>query len=184
MIRRPPRSTLFPYTTLFRSLRISDELQRAGGDTGNVGTRLRRNFRVVSSPRELARGVRSAVRPTDEDERREGRSDHGQHPSCREDAVAKPPRLDGQQLGDWPTDRRCAGPQHPADSPADWPASLAARRLRTLLRRSRRLGLGDERLRGVEDARLCRRLEARGRPPPLTVLDGRGDVDLDPLYLQ
>src|SRR6266404_8097526 len=26
MIRRPPRSTLFPYTTLFRSLRRADEL--------------------------------------------------------------------------------------------------------------------------------------------------------------
>src|SRR2546422_5237456 len=26
MIRRPPRSTLFPYTTLFRSLIISDEI--------------------------------------------------------------------------------------------------------------------------------------------------------------
>src|SRR3989442_6068115 len=26
MIRRPPRSTLFPYTTLFRSLRLSDGL--------------------------------------------------------------------------------------------------------------------------------------------------------------
>src|SRR2546422_2783375 len=25
MIRRPPRSTLFPYTTLFRSQRLSDE---------------------------------------------------------------------------------------------------------------------------------------------------------------
>src|SRR3712207_7258029 len=25
MIRRPPRSTLFPYTTLFRSSRVSDE---------------------------------------------------------------------------------------------------------------------------------------------------------------
>src|SRR2546430_14454503 len=27
MIRRPPRSTLFPYTTLFRSLRREDELE-------------------------------------------------------------------------------------------------------------------------------------------------------------
>src|SRR3712207_7616955 len=27
MIRRPPRSTLFPYTTLFRSIRWSDEDQ-------------------------------------------------------------------------------------------------------------------------------------------------------------
>src|SRR3712207_8650775 len=26
MIRRPPRSTLFPYTTLFRSLRLLDEV--------------------------------------------------------------------------------------------------------------------------------------------------------------
>src|SRR5689334_23783591 len=26
MIRRPPRSTLFPYTTLFRSRRVADEL--------------------------------------------------------------------------------------------------------------------------------------------------------------
>src|SRR2546430_9885779 len=29
MIRRPPRSTLFPYTTLFRSLRLA--LDRSGG---------------------------------------------------------------------------------------------------------------------------------------------------------
>src|SRR5258708_18013566 len=32
MIRRPPRSTLFPYTTLFRSLRHSGD---AGGVRGN-----------------------------------------------------------------------------------------------------------------------------------------------------
>src|SRR2546422_11207217 len=30
MIRRPPRSTLFPYTTLFRSERVADE-RRVGG---------------------------------------------------------------------------------------------------------------------------------------------------------
>src|SRR3712207_8568952 len=29
MIRRPPRSTLFPYTTLFRSLRRLEEARRA-----------------------------------------------------------------------------------------------------------------------------------------------------------
>src|SRR3989449_10042728 len=33
MIRRPPRSTLFPYTTLFRSL------SRAGGALGQRGSR-------------------------------------------------------------------------------------------------------------------------------------------------
>src|SRR3712207_7687943 len=31
MIRRPPRSTLFPYTTLFRSFRGLGDLLRAGG---------------------------------------------------------------------------------------------------------------------------------------------------------
>src|SRR5437868_12714098 len=31
MIRRPPRSTLFPYTTLFRSKRRSCRCRRAGG---------------------------------------------------------------------------------------------------------------------------------------------------------
>src|SRR2546429_8829236 len=30
MIRRPPRSTLFPYTTLFRSMRVAAALHTAG----------------------------------------------------------------------------------------------------------------------------------------------------------
>src|SRR3712207_8237384 len=39
MIRRPPRSTLFPYTTLFRSLavRAVHECRRAFPDAGLVG---------------------------------------------------------------------------------------------------------------------------------------------------
>src|SRR2546427_8612297 len=32
MIRRPPRSTLFPYTTLFRSGRDEEPERQAGGD--------------------------------------------------------------------------------------------------------------------------------------------------------
>src|SRR3712207_7287326 len=31
MIRRPPRSTLFPYTTLFRSIGVRDEAKMIGG---------------------------------------------------------------------------------------------------------------------------------------------------------
>src|SRR3712207_8760204 len=31
MIRRPPRSTLFPYTTLFRSARVEEEAQLHAG---------------------------------------------------------------------------------------------------------------------------------------------------------
>src|SRR2546425_9529775 len=34
MIRRPPRSTLFPYTTLFRSNRAQDEERAAEGAEG------------------------------------------------------------------------------------------------------------------------------------------------------
>src|SRR2546426_3903747 len=37
MIRRPPRSTLFPYTTLFRSLRESEERFRSVVDSANDG---------------------------------------------------------------------------------------------------------------------------------------------------
>src|SRR3712207_8409766 len=42
MIRRPPRSTLFPYTTLFRSLRLAGALVVARahpGPRGGVGGR-------------------------------------------------------------------------------------------------------------------------------------------------
>src|SRR5437588_8790131 len=46
MIRRPPRSTLFPYTTLFRSGR------------GNLGLRPKRGRRVL----ELPRGDRADVK--------------------------------------------------------------------------------------------------------------------------
>src|SRR3712207_9386493 len=38
MIRRPPRSTLFPYTTLFRSLSYSEPRQVLAGGVGARGT--------------------------------------------------------------------------------------------------------------------------------------------------
>src|SRR2546422_4515561 len=48
MIRRPPRSTLFPYTTLFRSLGVH------AGDARRIGHRPRQRFyadsRVVHRP--------------------------------------------------------------------------------------------------------------------------------------
>src|SRR2546430_9239983 len=37
MIRRPPRSTLFPYTTLFRSLQRHCECRRSNGDADGQG---------------------------------------------------------------------------------------------------------------------------------------------------
>src|SRR2546421_3538390 len=43
MIRRPPRSTLFPYTTLFRSLFLGAPF-RPFGDGGNLQPTLARGF--------------------------------------------------------------------------------------------------------------------------------------------
>src|SRR5690242_21065324 len=39
MMRRPPRSTLFPYTTLFRSRQCQDKIERCDfGDRGSLRT--------------------------------------------------------------------------------------------------------------------------------------------------
>src|SRR2546430_4136315 len=41
MIRRPPRSTLFPYTTLFRSRGSRRRLRRGGGSASRLRSELR-----------------------------------------------------------------------------------------------------------------------------------------------
>src|SRR2546426_1192845 len=46
MIRRPPRSTLFPYTTLFRSTAIGSE--GLGSDRPHLALPLSRKFRMRS----------------------------------------------------------------------------------------------------------------------------------------
>src|SRR5256885_6707561 len=58
MIRRPPRSTLFPYTTLFRSLLLEDLhdhrpidhlfIERAVDDADRKSTRLNSSHLVIS----------------------------------------------------------------------------------------------------------------------------------------
>src|SRR3712207_7510475 len=55
MIRRPPRSTLFPYTTLFRSWWIRQAIQRAVADKGrtirvpvHMGEKIRKMARVYN----------------------------------------------------------------------------------------------------------------------------------------
>src|SRR3712207_7542508 len=60
MIRRPPRSTLFPYTTLFRSPRGTlDHQQRAGARGGGVERRvdLREVRLALDHPRIGPRGL-------------------------------------------------------------------------------------------------------------------------------
>src|SRR3712207_8826085 len=44
MIRRPPRSTLFPYTTLFRSVALPGIAEAVGAD--HAGARPRRHMRL------------------------------------------------------------------------------------------------------------------------------------------
>src|SRR5690349_24223753 len=59
MIRRPPRSTLFPYTTLFRSLRVE-----RGRDEGH---RLLRHGLGVALQAGCAMGLRRRVRRRSEE---------------------------------------------------------------------------------------------------------------------
>src|SRR5689334_23597770 len=70
MIRRPPRSTLFPYRTLFRSLswRVPDSsigaalqgLLQSGGDS--VALRKRRPTRTLAANQETRRQDRKSTR--------------------------------------------------------------------------------------------------------------------------
>src|SRR5258708_10317069 len=56
MIRRPPRSTLFPYTTLFRSLlRVSDLLRTTLGKAGAQEVPLRQELEFIKTYLEIER---------------------------------------------------------------------------------------------------------------------------------
>src|SRR5437016_7963563 len=76
MIRRPPRSTLFPYTTLFRSGGRIDQ-----GSRSKIRDRLSRIASALEepcfggSPRGVHRGRRSDQRPARRDRRGRNRSE-------------------------------------------------------------------------------------------------------------
>src|SRR5256885_12001106 len=74
MIRRPPRSTLFPYTTLFRSQPHGGVLRLAGRPAAYRHVRCEKRRRPRHRRAELA-GV-------DDEERSEGRG-HAQRPEDR-----------------------------------------------------------------------------------------------------
>src|SRR5256885_5903084 len=76
MIRRPPRSTLFPYTTLFRS---------AGGGGG-------KGMRLVESADKLKSALRAA--------RSEAKSAFGDDRVYVEKAIVRPRHIEVQVLGD------------------------------------------------------------------------------------
>src|SRR2546429_4477093 len=77
MIRRPPRSTLFPYTTLFRSALISDSVERveqgsvladrAGGTMAEVVMRDRKSTRLNSSHGYISYAVFCLKKKNDKD---------------------------------------------------------------------------------------------------------------------
>src|SRR2546429_9956263 len=82
MIRRPPRSTLFPYTTLFRSswLGRSSELRRRGCNPvgGNLGGRL-----LANAPRHTSRSHGgSALRVTHGSRRATTKDENGPRHLC------------------------------------------------------------------------------------------------------
>src|SRR2546430_12368283 len=62
MIRRPPRSTLFPYTTLFRSVRGQLAAATAAGDAQGVHIATARLARIA---RQLTRAQANLVHPDD-----------------------------------------------------------------------------------------------------------------------
>src|SRR2546422_7640162 len=60
MIRRPPRSTLFPYTTLFRSPRLAGPIRRPAELRACERIRLVRNFcALCRTPRSRVSGATS-----------------------------------------------------------------------------------------------------------------------------
>src|SRR3712207_9574622 len=69
MIRRPPRSTLFPYTTLFRSRPLSS-LDRWSG--GGCLLERQRALELAPGEKEIAAGVGPALRPERGRQRRPG----------------------------------------------------------------------------------------------------------------
>src|SRR2546422_8725335 len=66
MIRRPPRSTLFPYTTLFRSTRAHAPVALVSGANRGIGLEVCRQLAdrgvtVVLGSRDVGKGERAAA---------------------------------------------------------------------------------------------------------------------------
>src|ERR1035441_7219369 len=65
MIRRPPRSTLFPYTTLFRSVEVvaMDNIGTAGRQRQEIPCTWEVKVLMAELPTEPAAGLRKMFRP-------------------------------------------------------------------------------------------------------------------------
>src|ERR1039457_7527067 len=87
MIRRPPRSTLFPYTTLFRS-----DNQRSNDTDWNIACRIACFFRSEEHTSELKSPCNLVCRLLLEKKKK--RQGHQQHQTRRRMAYAEPYRQD------------------------------------------------------------------------------------------
>src|SRR3712207_7521721 len=65
MIRRPPRSTLFPYTTLFRSTAVAVAQAQAAQAAGASGLLLFPPYLTEASQQGLAEHISAVCRSTD-----------------------------------------------------------------------------------------------------------------------
>src|SRR3712207_8992235 len=67
MIRRPPRSTLFPYTTLFRSLYPTTTPETGSTDAHilEMGNRGNQGEKLASSPSLVSRAGRAGIQTKD-----------------------------------------------------------------------------------------------------------------------
>src|SRR4051794_41977806 len=108
MMRRPPRSTLFPYTTLFRSLdRVDPRARRDAGDAAAVVARgddagdvravavvvqrLRTRLDAVDAARDVQVGVREVGARVEDRDGRGGGAVPGRGPRRGPSAVAPRP---------------------------------------------------------------------------------------------
>src|SRR2546426_6557673 len=90
MIRRPPRSTLFPYTTLFRSLVVTLTSPRSGSTVGGttpvtarvtiIGSLIVRSVQFKLDGRNLGGEDTSAPYAVSWDTSTAGEGPHGPHP--------------------------------------------------------------------------------------------------------
>src|SRR3712207_7941972 len=93
MIRRPPRSTLFPYTTLFRSLahRLSPprsaadavDDERLGDDVAGGHPRVQRRVRILEDDLHVAAGAPQLLPPQRRSEEHTSELQSRQYLVCR-----------------------------------------------------------------------------------------------------
>src|SRR5688572_31187532 len=101
MLRRPPRSTLFPYTTLFRSFSIREpalprgggrrgrpaRARRASGGGGDEAARDRKSTRLNSSHSQISYAVFCLKKKKKRSRGEAGEGHRSQPNKCRDDVT-------------------------------------------------------------------------------------------------